>query len=165
MAETRLRGVPTPLQPDPDTLDRLRETDPAADLVYLGEGKWALGTVTPLNRIRRARAEGMLARQYARPNGIVEPSRVRLGMAACEGFRLVKVYDYTEVQSGFATLEFQRMTHLWNSERNAAEQAIMEASDLMPDSVLEERRDRALYEARSAYAYLFKGRKHFVQGG
>lgn len=165
MTETRIRDVPTPLSPDPDILDRLREIDPDADLVYLGEGRWALGTVTPMNQFRRKRAEKMIARQYARGADLVVPSKLRLGKAALEGFRLVKVYEYTEVQSGYMAQEFWRMTHLWNSDRNAADREIFEDSKQIPDHVLEERVDRAINQARDAYAYLFKGRKHFVQGG
>lgn len=163
MATTKLRNVPTPLSPDPDILDRLRGVDPDADLVYLGEGRWALGTVTPMNSFRRERAEAMISRQYARGVDLVVPSKLRLGKAALEGFRLVKVYDYTEVQSGYMTQEFKGMTHTWNSDRNTAEQTLFDDSKQVPDHVLEERMDRAVYQARDAHKYLFKAKKHFVQ--
>jgi hypothetical protein len=158
--KTRIHA-PTPRTPDSALLGRLREIDPDADLVYLGEGTWALGVVAPVNTARRKNATVLMRKFWSAPEEKRKPAILRLASAAQQGFRVVSQYVEADLHSGYMIQDFCIADSVYRAGRDAAYQALEDACDEEPDEdVL---KATALYQARDAWHYAMKGRKHFIQ--
>jgi hypothetical protein len=71
-------------------LDRLRELDPATELVYFGNGRWVLGRVVPnSNRIRRGLAILRTEAMAAHPS----LDGLRIGELTRQGFGVIAEYQ------------------------------------------------------------------------
>lgn len=157
----RLVEFESPRAAPPAVLERLREVDPATELVYLGRGLWALGSVAP-HRERRARAVQMIERQRALPPERRNAGTVRYAKLLAQGFRVVDIYDEAQVESGYVVRDYRFRD--WRY-RNEAEEAFAErAREAEGADELERRILAALDIGESEFGSLFDhvmaGRRH-----
>jgi len=89
----RLIDIPGQVrEPSADLLRRLRDIDPRAEVLYVGEGRWWVGRVKPAPE-RRARGRRMILRARDEDWFGVEPHEywvtLRQGLLMAQGFGLV----------------------------------------------------------------------------
>lgn len=97
-----LVDFPAQHTPPERVVRELRKVDPRAELVYFGEGRWLLGSVSP-NPHRQARGRAML--KSARMVSVGDQSnrardRRRLAYLFAQGFRTIALYEYEEGTGG-----------------------------------------------------------------
>lgn len=120
----------------------LRAIDPSLDLIYMGQGKWLVGSVRP-NSIRRQMATRMLdtamsqlsvgARLTSRGIG-----RIRLALLAVQGFS--PIAEYSGVPSGRIVEDVRRKDWMYRHLSDNDVQRLLDAEQ-------EERREDALASA------------------
>jgi len=145
---------------------RLREIDPATELVYLGAGEWALGSVQP-SEDRKRRAEEIVAEQLALPEEQQSSGIILFFRLLAQGFRVIGLYGEADVQNGRVVQDFRERD--WRF-RNAGEETfrarLFESSD---EHDLEERviqiLDYVHGEWNDLHAHTFLGRRTFAQAG
>jgi len=86
----RLIDVPTEREAPLDVLAACRVIEPTAELLYIGDGRWWLGSVSVPNRHRRRTGLRLLAREarMAHPDAGV----CRQGLLMLQGFALIGEY-------------------------------------------------------------------------
>lgn len=77
-----------------DVVRRLREIDPAYELVYWGQGVWRLGRVHPVNQHRYTKAGRILAMEFAMDTQ--REGNVRMARLAMQGFAITSDYTMNE---------------------------------------------------------------------
>lgn len=111
-----------------DLLGRLRDIDPTVDLIYLGLGKWALGSVQPnVHRTRMARK--LLANFSDLPVAARRPGRYLFARMIESGFRPILICDYTDLWSGWLELDFRQRDWNYRNRRDAAFEDTMKRVD------------------------------------
>lgn len=72
-----------------ELLEELREIDPTADVVYIGDGEWLVGRRWPHHRLRYEAAGQLLDQELRRPASMHRAKRVGLLRLFRSGFRPV----------------------------------------------------------------------------
>lgn len=90
----RLIDVPVERETPLEVLAACRVIDPSAELLYIGEGRWWLGSVSVPNRHRRRTGMRLLAREgkAAHPDAGV----CRQGVLMLQGFALIGEYEQAD---------------------------------------------------------------------
>lgn len=153
---------PTLRTPPSDLVARLREIDPTAELVYVGAGHWALGSVQP-NSDREQRARQTLGFYLHLPAEFHSPGPVIYARMRMQGFRHIALYSEDDLTNGRLLLDFRERD--WNY-RNRAEAAYREriaAADREEPGNVEKRIETMLdylySEGPSIYRHTFQGRR------
>lgn len=143
-------------------LERLREIDPNIELVYIGKGYWALGSVQPHSE-REKRARETLGFQYSLPEHMRSVGAIRYAKIRMQGFRHIALYTEGDVENGKVLLDFRERD--WNYRHRAEEvyrKRIEDADYNSPGNVqrrIEMLLDFHRSEGPSIYRYAFLGRK------
>lgn len=93
---------PTGRKPPAHVVRELRKIDDQVELVYFGEGRWLLGSVSPHSE-RQARGESML--KSVRMVSVGDQSRRAvyrrwLALLFAQGFRTIQMYEYERGAGG-----------------------------------------------------------------
>lgn len=117
-----LVDFPSPRSAPDDVMARLREVDPATELVYIGEGLWALGTVC--YDVRRAkRAHRTLEAERKLPEELRSPGRYLNAVLDRQGFRRIALFTEQEVREGLVVDDWRardwRLRHQADETFNA----------------------------------------------
>ena len=152
-------------------LERLREVDPDADVFYMGEDRWLLGTrQNPPGREEEQTIRRSLGYELTQ----VEPSRqreakIRLLEARLQGFRMIQ-YEWSvpnEMHWPRVIEEFRERTFKAENQREEAWQEAMEIADT--EYEMKQRKDTMLDYADSELDYLeawgLRGRRNFMTPG
>jgi hypothetical protein len=102
-------------------VEQLRGVDPTVALVYMGEGRWWLGTVTTPNRHRYR--TGMRLLKRTRRSAHRDPWLYRQALLTCQGFVLIA--EYAGEPSGAWVDDFARRDHEWRYQ-SAKDQYLVE---------------------------------------
>lgn len=144
-------------QASPELLAALRQVDPDAVLIHMGDDEWWLGTVRP-SEIRRKIGLNILAVEQGKPEEHRSPTNWRMGQLALRGFGLVKSFR-REGAPGHDIVDWFRAADTWLRSTTDAEQE----HELFDAAVEQERRHaRALMrdyhatDARYKYARVLK---------
>lgn len=157
-------------------IDGLRAVDPSAALVYLGDGRWLLGSVRP-SAIRRAQAASIIqnaldtfdrtgARTGAKGDPHADPrtrDRLALGLLAYQGFSPIAEYTIAGEPDSAIVHDLARRDWLY---RTLSDQAVEASWTADQDAAAAEARADLADEARArdAWRYAFT-RSHLVQHG
>jgi hypothetical protein len=122
IATYRQRTAPSEL------LARLREIDSAAELLYVGEGRWLLGVVQPSGA---AELEGCrrITRELERPLAQQSPRRYMAGHLMREGFLIVAEYEARD-PGGAIVEDFRKADWTYRHRRDEAFAEKLDASRL-----------------------------------
>lgn len=118
-----------------------------ADLLYLGRGRWMVGTISGNAGERARRARVVLRKQYARPHADRDESTIRTAIAATQGFRVFSKYTASEVLSHLAVREFRTADYIYRQGREKAYQEL-ESEGLDPSVAEEKLREEAIDRAK-----------------
>lgn len=152
--------TPAPYSPSPDLLRRLREVDPSVDLHYVGEGRWALGSVTN-NSVRRGIA-GRIKRRLDR-DGARTVGQYWLTQLHYRGFGFIEFYHADELHR--AVTDFRRRDKNYRSGREAAfRRSERESEGAVKRRDLDEIMEKIAYREKHSRPELFRGRRHFPMG-
>lgn len=115
----------------PDLVRRLREIDPAADLIYLGEGRWQLGRYKPENsRVREKSARRSVGAYLQTPE---TPARNRqiafFRHVAATGFRpMGSPFEVNEPETAGIPEAMERWLWTYRHRRDQAWKERLEAA-------------------------------------
>jgi len=138
-------------------LRQLRQVDPAAELIYVGEGEWWLGVVKP-NTFRRAQGDAILGREWRKD----QPSwdQLRYGQLMRQGFAFCGTWTFLGEPTGQIVHEFRESTWLWTHDQARLEDTLLEAPERKRQQNLRSMmKDRLHADARSVYRHLVKDRR------
>lgn len=118
--------IPAERRAPPRVLAALRRVDPTADLLYLGEGEWWLGSMKP-NQHRRRIGENIKRIELAKPH----PSwaQLRYAEAAMLGFTFIATV-YGE-PNGQTVDQFRESDWVYRHDRARLEEAIFAEPERM----------------------------------
>lgn len=88
----RLVNIPESRTAPKEVIQRLREIDPAAELVYMGGGRWRLGRVVP-SRDRTRKGTLLLMWESRMPAEKQDGTNLRIGRLAQQGFGSIAEYQ------------------------------------------------------------------------
>ncbi len=153
----RLIDLPEPRVCPEALLVQLRQVDPAAELIYVGEGEWWLGVVKP-NTFRRAQGDHLLAREWRKDQPSWE--QIRYGQLMRQGFAFCGTFSFIGEPTSEVVQEFQESTWLWAHDRDRVEDTLFEAPERKRQANLRSMmKDRLHADARSVYRHLVKDRR------
>jgi hypothetical protein len=153
----RLIDLPEPRVCPESLLAQLREVDPAAELIYVGEGEWWLGVVKP-NTFRRAQGDAILGREWAKDQPSWE--QIRYGQLMRQGFAFCGTWHFIGEPTAKIVQEFRESTWLWAHDRDQAEDTIFEAPERQQQANLRAMmKDRLHADGRSVYRHLVQDRR------
>lgn len=151
---------PTGRRPPDHLLRDLRQVDETLDCHYLGEGRWAVGAVSP-NKERRRMARNKLD-GYAK-HGVDDPSKATMALLALKGFSPIALYRQNPHQAatlwGRIVHDIRKRDWLYRHRGDEEfEAGLSVASRSMHDTgpTLDDIEDAIHQE----YPYLFRGRTH-----
>ena len=147
----------------------LRNTDPAADLGYLGNGRWLLVVQKPENSIRRQGAATMLDALAAEVRNGTEKTmaqlrqRARYALLAYYGYSPVAQYDVQGEPTDAIVRDFQMRDWLY---RHTSDDALFRAIDAPQQAAIAAARADMMDPARhrDAYRHAFKAPVSVTQG-
>jgi hypothetical protein len=151
--------VPTPRTIDPVILTEFREIEPTAEIIYVGEGNWTLGSVSlPLSPERYEQALMICKQELGKSRGVRDGARYRIGLAAMQGFKTISQFTDAELRSGYALKVFREADFVYRKNREAAfEEAYWHAAGGPSAADREdELRSEAVYRAKDAFRHVFK---------
>lgn len=147
-------------------LERLREIDPKADLVYIGDEAWMLGVREQndaarrkvLKEITEIRSEGPLVTNEARAR------RLELLQFYAGGFRPISLYEDTPVPGYEIVKDFRVRDWNWHNRREEAFQEGFEASDMWTEVQLRIQliKDWMAAELPFIHRFALRGRRSFT---
>jgi hypothetical protein len=164
--------------PPPRVVELLRETDPNAELIYAGAGRWALGVVRP-NRIARQKAERMLEtlRELAAvvQLGQVElPKKVRRTIMLRlwtyelyrQGFRPITTYKVQGEPGSWVAEDFRIRDHRYRHQRDEELERREEEwdSEAKEQKEIEALRSYLRLMHKDLHRHAFRRPTHFVPG-
>lgn len=160
--------LPALYDPKPSVLRACRQIDPAAELIYIGEGEWWLGVVKP-NAHRRRTAAAILAHEWRKDHPSFE--NLRLGHLMLQGFSFLNTFHSVgELTDGVA--EWLAEADHWYRHATDAHietefvegprnRAVRSARAYFKDRTMSEGRARYRYQVqgqRTAFSY--SGQRH-----
>lgn len=153
----RLLDLPEPRTCPPALLAQLRAIDPAAELVYVGEGEWWLGVVKP-NTFRRAQGDHLLAREWKKDHPTWE--QIRYGQLMRQGFAYCGSWVIEGEPDGRIVNDFRESTWLWAHNRPYVEDQLFEAPERrQQQSFRGMMKDRLHADGRAIYRHAIAGRR------
>lgn len=154
-------------RPDARLLERLRAANISGhgeiDLHYIGDGKYALGSVRD-NAVRREIAGKMKRRLERNPDLPNAARRWRLAYLHYQGFAVIEIYTIKGGPDGRIETDFRERDWAYRQGREAQFRQVL--GDSIGLSQLSKSEQEMIAEiedrARAWHPYLFKGRKHFA---
>jgi hypothetical protein len=146
-------------------VERLREVDPSAELIYLGLGCWVLGSVQP-HDYRARKARELRRSENALPALSKRPGLYLLTLLYEQGFRVINIYDTADVQHQAVVRDLRERD--WRF-RNMRDEAFAEAAKRSEHGDLETRivqiLDMVHAEFPTIHRHLFRGRRGVLNPG
>lgn len=150
----------------PEVVRELRATDPQAELLYIGKGKWMLGCVWPCDQ-RRERAAIKIQEHLRSSFSSWDWFTEEWCRAVRAGFRSIEVYTDRELFEGSAAADFRLRDYNWrtSSESVRGNEFVAAADDSQQrlEEDLAYVRDKLHSEVRSLDRYVFRHSKGFHQ--
>jgi hypothetical protein len=143
-------------------LRALRAVDPAYDIHYLGDGRWAVGRVVP-SVDRRIIGMKMKANIERNPNMKGMHRRLRMAELAMEGFGVVQIYKFRGEPTQELVEDVRQREYAYQTDREAAFRKALDAAEVrkdLPESVY----DEIEYRERHVAPQLFRNARSFTQG-
>jgi len=106
-------------EPAPAWLAAMRQIEPTAELIYLGAGKWVLGSVAGSLEAWKIGTDllGLLGQI---PEARRPAPQVILAHAIREGFRKIAIYTTAQLEDGRAEADFAERNFNWTNRAEAA---------------------------------------------
>lgn len=147
-------------------VERLREVDATADLIYLGLGVWTLWFAVH-NSYRTKIGTRLVASELARPQEMQSMGRLKMARLFQQGYRFYDFIDDGDIESGAVVREFRFADWRYRHMADAAFEENLKGSD---DATGLQRRidllmDFNASEQRSIWQHVFKGRRSILQRG
>lgn len=137
---------------------RLRNIEPAAELIYVGNGKWWVGRMEPHTDLARAGQQKVRAANRLTAQREVSPETAmlyRVGRLQQEGFRMLAEYEGDP--DGRMVQDLEVADYLWRAHATFQRwQAAMESGT--EEEKAKAKADLLSYDrAKDAWNYMFKG--------
>jgi len=153
----RLIDLPELREPPPALLAQLREIDPLAELIYVGEGEWWLGVVKP-NTFRRAQGDALLGREWRK--SVKDWQQLRYGQLMRQGFAFCGTWVIEGEPDGRIVNDFRESTWLWAHDRDRVEDTLLEKPErVRQQNTRSMMKDKLHADARSIYRHVVSGRR------
>jgi hypothetical protein len=145
-----------------DWLARFREIEPTAEMLWLGNGPWAVGKLKYDRRLVEDGHDMIVAHKKTNPED-VRPSVLRKARAVMEGFRLIQMYGEDELWQGTAFEDFRERDWRWRTLGDEAFEANLDARERARAKVRPaEARERMLWHKELA-KYLIRRRTPYMR--
>lgn len=148
--------LPAVRDPDPRFLEDLRAVDPALDCHYVGEGKWAVGSVKPSqNRY----SNGVARKKAQRPGELGH----RLGCLGMQGFAVIALFDVQGELTNEHVEDLRCVDWRYRHERKLAIEEALDIAEGLPERRERRKDEENEWESRAidGWAYMFRGKKSF----